>query len=245
MGPSARGESSKKESNAQTANKSLVEGIRAALEFDKDKYAAFKIISKEYREGEVDAREYFSYVHQFGLAHLILDLAKLCPDPQKQKELIEIHKSNLGNLKENGQRRERSEKSGSKGSKKGKEKCEDNETGSKREALPDSIVNGLMEMKLNTEHHKDVSLSNRSGSNNSMGTTGNGSQKKAKKNPKFLRARIGESSSSEVQDFGHSNPTSYSMVGGPTQDSILASVRGVWRNGGGRRLVAMNRAHRL
>lgn len=252
-GPAAHGESSMKESDVRP-DKSLVEGIRAALGYDKDRCAAFKIISKEYREGEIDAREYLAYVHQFGLAHFIRDLARLWPDPEKQNELMEIHKTSLENVKENGQRRDKIEKSGSKGSKKGKEKCEDAGSGSKREALPDGIVNHLTELKLNSGPYKNENPSSSRGadstpangivSNNTMEARATGSKKKPKKNPKSLRERLGESSASEAPNLSNSDPASHPMSG-LNQDSILASVRGVWRNGGGRRLVAMSQASAL
>ena len=45
-----------------------------------------------------------SYVEQFGLSHLVLELARLCPDAQKQKELIDAFHANFRgkNLQENG-----------------------------------------------------------------------------------------------------------------------------------------------
>lgn len=76
----------------KAANKSLVERIRAGLLFDEDRYTVFKIISGEYRRGLIDTGEYVAYVHQFGLSHLLSELAKLCPDAKKQKELLEASK---------------------------------------------------------------------------------------------------------------------------------------------------------
>ncbi|KAF2307340.1 hypothetical protein GH714_026468 [Hevea brasiliensis] len=77
-----------------STSKALVEKIRAALDFDRDKYAAFKVISVEYRQDLIDTGEYLAYVHQFGLSHLVLELAMLCPNAQKQRELVEIYKYN-------------------------------------------------------------------------------------------------------------------------------------------------------
>ncbi|KAL1831894.1 hypothetical protein ACET3Z_001545 [Daucus carota] len=79
----------------KAANKSLVQRIRAGLLFDEDRYTIFKIISGEYRQGVINTGEYVAYVHQFGLSHLLSELAKLCPDAQKQKELLEASKINL------------------------------------------------------------------------------------------------------------------------------------------------------
>ncbi|PON43210.1 zinc finger protein [Parasponia andersonii] len=77
------------------ANKSLVEKIRAALEYDEDKYTAFKDISGQYRQGLIDSARYLSFVREFCLLHLVLDLARLCPDPQKQRELIETYNASV------------------------------------------------------------------------------------------------------------------------------------------------------
>ncbi|GMH20921.1 hypothetical protein Nepgr_022763 [Nepenthes gracilis] len=79
----------------QTANKSLVEKIRAALDNDQDKYTAFRDIAQEYRLGSMDTLSYLDYVKQFGLSHLVLDMARLCPDAQKQKEIVEAYNASL------------------------------------------------------------------------------------------------------------------------------------------------------
>ncbi|CAL9045564.1 unnamed protein product [Musa banksii] len=98
-----------------SANKSLVERIRADLGMDEGRYGAFKIMSSEYRRGLINTWEYLSYVEQFGLSHLGVELARLCPDAQKEKELIDAFHANMWNksLLENG---------GSKGGRKGKGK---------------------------------------------------------------------------------------------------------------------------
>ena len=62
------------------ANKSLVKKIRAALEFDENKYTSFIDISGNYRLGSIGTTVFLAYVQQFGLLHLVLELAKLCPD---------------------------------------------------------------------------------------------------------------------------------------------------------------------
>uniref|UniRef100_A0A803LEX8 RING-type E3 ubiquitin transferase n=1 Tax=Chenopodium quinoa TaxID=63459 RepID=A0A803LEX8_CHEQI len=81
----------KKTEDVQTSNKSLVERMRAALDYDENKYSAFKEISQEYRQGLIDTWEYIQYVKQFDLTHLIPDMARLCPDIRKQKELFEAY----------------------------------------------------------------------------------------------------------------------------------------------------------
>ncbi|CAJ1873914.1 unnamed protein product [Sphenostylis stenocarpa] len=81
--------------NFQSANKSLVEKIRGALDFDEERYSMFKDISAQYRQGTIDTGTYLDYVQQFGLSHLVLDLARLCPDTQKQTELVEAYSASL------------------------------------------------------------------------------------------------------------------------------------------------------
>ncbi|XWS46496.1 hypothetical protein CRYUN_Cryun14cG0072200 [Craigia yunnanensis] len=90
--------------NVHTANKSLVEKMRAALEYDEEKYTAFKEISGQYRQGIIGTGIYLYYVRQYGLSHLVLELARLGPDAQKQKELIETYNASLqsNGLQENG-----------------------------------------------------------------------------------------------------------------------------------------------
>ncbi|XP_050367343.1 uncharacterized protein LOC126785750 [Argentina anserina] len=79
----------------RAANKSLVENIRAAVGFDEDKYTAFKDISVQYSRGLVDIKVYFDFVRQFGLSHLVLDLARLCPEAQKQRDLIDAYNASM------------------------------------------------------------------------------------------------------------------------------------------------------
>lgn len=77
--------------DVHTTNKSLVEKMRAALEYDEEKHIAFKEISERYHQGLISTCRYFDYVQQYGLSHPVLELARLCPDAQKQKELIETY----------------------------------------------------------------------------------------------------------------------------------------------------------
>ncbi|KAK4766537.1 hypothetical protein SAY87_008179 [Trapa incisa] len=85
--------------DVQAANKTLVEKIQAALDNGQEKYASFKDISALYGQGSIDTEMYLNYVQHFGLSHLILDLARLCPDPGKQKELLETYNASA---RENG-----------------------------------------------------------------------------------------------------------------------------------------------
>lgn len=81
--------------NVKSANKSLVDKIRSALDFNEERYTIFKDISARYRQGTLDTGTYVDCVQQFGLSHLVLELARLCPDPQKQKELVEAYNATL------------------------------------------------------------------------------------------------------------------------------------------------------
>ncbi|KAK6260389.1 hypothetical protein SCA6_014863 [Theobroma cacao] len=135
--------------DVQTANKSLVEKMRAALEYDEEKYNAFKEISGQYRQGLTDSGRYLDYVKQYGLSHLVLELARLCPDAQKQKELIETYNasSQSNGLQDNG---------GAKGgvwskdniaSKKGKGKSLDTASSNSKDTLADSIVSSVRKLQ--------------------------------------------------------------------------------------------------
>lgn len=110
--------------DVQTANQSLVEKIRAALEFDEDRYTAFKGISGQYHQGLIDTGRNLDFVQQFGLSNLILELAQLCPDEQKQQELVETYNASLrSNVPQtNGWGTGNSHLKDSDGSKKGKGK---------------------------------------------------------------------------------------------------------------------------
>ncbi|CAK8544445.1 unnamed protein product [Lathyrus sativus] len=81
--------------NVQSANKSLVDKIRSTLDFDEDRYTIFKDISAQYRQGTIDTETYVDYVQQFGLFHLVPELARLCPDARKQRELVESYNAGL------------------------------------------------------------------------------------------------------------------------------------------------------
>ncbi|CAN6466645.1 unnamed protein product [Victoria cruziana] len=85
------------EVDVQAANRSLVEKIRAGLDFNEKKYALFKEISSQYRQGQIDTKSYLTHVQEFGLSHLVLELARLCPDPHKQSELLDVYNASLKN----------------------------------------------------------------------------------------------------------------------------------------------------
>lgn len=148
-------QSSKVQNGGQTvktedANKSLVDKIRAGLDFDEDKYNAFKEISQEYRHGVIDTWEYLEYVKQFDLTHLVLDLAKLCPDSKKQRELIEAYNATQNGRSEetfwgNGSIQARGSSSSSRKDK-GK-KAVGSENSHPKEALVDGIISTLRSLQ--------------------------------------------------------------------------------------------------
>ncbi|XP_047072850.1 E3 ubiquitin-protein ligase hel2-like [Lolium rigidum] len=83
------------ENERRAANNFLVEKVQTALGMDRDRYAIFKVISGEYRQGVISASSYLLYVEQFGLSHLVLEMARLLPGPQKQKELVDAYYASL------------------------------------------------------------------------------------------------------------------------------------------------------
>ena len=151
--------------DVQNANKSLVERIRAALEFNENKFGAFKEICSEYRQGLVDTGEYLAYIFQFGLSHLVLELARLCPDPRKQKELIETYNLNMtGGSYENILRSDGGRSKNKKSSKKGKEKCGENGFNSSKAALEDSIISSVKSLQSNYKpSEEDVEVLSKDG----------------------------------------------------------------------------------
>lgn len=75
----------------RTANKALIERIRSELKGDEQRFNSFKDISAQFRKGEMKARLYFEHIMSFGLPHIVPELARLCPDPEKQRDLLEAY----------------------------------------------------------------------------------------------------------------------------------------------------------
>ncbi|KAF9592633.1 hypothetical protein IFM89_016290 [Coptis chinensis] len=252
--------------NVQTANKDLVTRIKTALEDDKSKYTAFKSISLEYRLGEIGTAEYLAYVQQFGLTHLVPELARLCPDDQKQRELLETYNASVlyDSTRENGLISSGLRLKGSKSSNKGKGKCvEDTDSGSK-EKLADNFMSTVKKLQPSyrpaeeevevltkdgyrrssgnsktpvTVEQLEPSSSNLSKSNGAgVGSSislGGGGSKPRKKTSKFHRLRLGEEYDPQYDGVPGQEETPQL-----TEDLEGQAVRGVWRNGGGLRLVA-------
>lgn len=133
--------------DVHSANRSLVEKIRAALDGDQEKFTVFKEISSHYRQGSIDTELYLDYVQNFGLSHLILDLARLCPDIEKQRELIEAHNARMrrSGVGESGWSRDILGNGG--GNRKGKGKSTGAVDGNRKNKLADSIMSTVQEMQ--------------------------------------------------------------------------------------------------
>ncbi|KAJ7008090.1 E3 ubiquitin-protein ligase ZNF598-like [Populus alba x Populus x berolinensis] len=233
----------------QTANKSLVEKIRAALENDEDRYTLFKDISGQYRQGSIDTGEYLDYVQQFGLSRLIPELARLCPDAQKQKELVETYNASLrsSGKKENGWGRGSAQLKGTNGSKEGKGIAE-NDCSSK-DRLTDSFINTVRALQSNYKPVEDeaqllskdgyraakgkssVMLDERemepriqngslsAGDGSSKNLKDGGREKQRKKTSKFQRARLGDGSMAALLDLQNSEPDPRETVENRIDDS--------------------------
>lgn len=248
------GPSTKSVDQVYAANKSMVEKIRAGLDNDQEKYARFKDVSAQYRQGVIDAETYLVYVDQFGLSHLVLDLARLLPDPLKEKELVAIYNANQAlSTKGNGQKN------------KGKSvKLTDNKLSTAREIQsnyrpPDDEVETLSKdgyravnkgkSKLQDDDRASpggqlvLKLPKSEGGNGSSGSgVDGGGKSKPKKTSKFLRVRLGNGSLASL-DLNNSNGGSDDMLakGESGQNAVEETtdgipVRGVWRNGGGHKL---------
>uniref|UniRef100_A0A452Y950 RING-type E3 ubiquitin transferase n=3 Tax=Aegilops tauschii subsp. strangulata TaxID=200361 RepID=A0A452Y950_AEGTS len=141
--------------DVRQANKSLVERMRVALGMDEDRFSAFKEIASEYRQGVIDTSEYLSYVEQFGISHLVPEMAKLLPDPLKQMELADAYYTNMRfkSLQENGGCETITVKE-NKRKNKGKGKTPDAETATAKDAsesLADSFMDTVRKLQSNNK----------------------------------------------------------------------------------------------
>ncbi|KAL8150343.1 hypothetical protein V2J09_020151 [Rumex salicifolius] len=268
--------------DVQTANKSLVERMRAALDHDQDKFAAFKDISQEYRLGSIDTFAYFGYIKQFGLLDLVPDLARLCPDPQKQKELLDTYSSALRNNESQdmfwgNDIIQSNEKKNNSKSAKGK-KVMDAETSRSKDAIADSVLETVRRLQSSYRHEGEVEVlekdgyraskgkskttveekpvllstsnlraqnevpSNNGGSSKSSGDGGRGG-KKGKKTSKFHRVRLGDGSVGALLDLRNpaNDPIQDSADNASDGKGSTPPVRGVWRSGGGQKLISTSK----
>ncbi|KAG9147013.1 hypothetical protein Leryth_005261 [Lithospermum erythrorhizon] len=124
--------------DVHTANKSLVERIQT----------------------------YLVYVEQFGLSHLVTELARLCPDPGKQTELVETYKANLvmNVSQSNSWNNNTNLKESSKTSKKGKGKSVDTRNNTSRADLEDNFLRTVRELQVGYNHaEKDAEVLSKDG----------------------------------------------------------------------------------
>ncbi|KAK7269567.1 hypothetical protein RIF29_22299 [Crotalaria pallida] len=143
--------------DVHTANKLLVEKIRSALDFDEDRYSLFKDFSAQYRQGMIDTPTYLDYVQQFGLSHLVHELARLCPDIQKQKELVESYNASLqrNGIQENGSSHTSIHRKNGDISRKIKGKSVDAGESNPKERVTDSFLSTVRQLQLNNNLSED------------------------------------------------------------------------------------------
>ncbi|XP_061366223.1 E3 ubiquitin-protein ligase HEL2-like isoform X2 [Gastrolobium bilobum] len=244
--------------NVQSANKSLVEKIRGALDFDEERYSLFKDISAQYRQGTIDTDTYLDYVQQFGLSHIVLELARLCPDPRKQKELVESYNASLkrNSLKENDWVRSSTstDRKDSNVNKKGKGKSVSGSGSDSTERLADSFLSKVhqlqssykppeekLEVLSRGDYRTDKGKLNIERQFETNSEDGGGS-KQRKKTSKFIRVRLGDGSVSALLDFENSrtesDPGTTDSLEGNKDSGEGLPVRGVWRSGGGHKLFS-------
>ncbi|XP_057790406.1 uncharacterized protein LOC131007276 [Salvia miltiorrhiza] len=257
-------QSVRKAGNVHTANKTLVEKMRAALGSDKDKFTAFKDISGQYRLGSMDVETYLTYVDHFGLSHLVLELAGLLPNPQKQKELTDAYNLHMASRENGWNNGSRDSNSGSKkGKGKGKGKSVDTgNSSSAKNNLADNVISTVRALQSSyNAPEEEVEVLSKDGYRSARGkpvvkvggtessgpktqmessSNGGGKGKQRKKTSKFIRARLGDGSVEALLDLKNSDQDPDSDDGEPSSNGLDANVpvRGVWRNGGGQKLLS-------
>ncbi|KAL6504966.1 hypothetical protein OROGR_024783 [Orobanche gracilis] len=132
--------------NVHTANKSLVEKMRSALGFDEEKFTAFKDIAGEYRQGLMNVETYLSCVEQFGLSHLVPEMARLLPNAQKQKELLDAYNLNMAYNASRVTGLSNEAKHGNR-SKKGKGKSVESEISYIKNNMADNVIHTVKELQ--------------------------------------------------------------------------------------------------
>ncbi|KAI6672619.1 hypothetical protein NL676_000525 [Syzygium grande] len=227
--------------DVQAANKSLVEKIRAALDDDQEKYTVFKEISAHYRQGSIDTGIYLDYVQNFGLSHLILDLARLCPDTEKQRELIETHNARMrrSGVGESGWSQDNFLGNGD-GNSKSKGKSTGAVDGNRKNKLADSIMSTVQEMQSKYKPpEEEVEVLSRDGYRSV-----NGKSKVVTSGEQQLSLSSSSKTKSEASAAAGGTRNSVGDGGGGMDNRSKGSgdpdgalpVRGVWKNGGGQKL---------
>ncbi|KAI4989571.1 hypothetical protein ZWY2020_036888 [Hordeum vulgare] len=217
--------------DVRQANNSLVERMRAALGMDDDKFSAFKEIACEYRHGVIGTSEYLSYVEQFGIAHLVPEMARLLPDPLKRKELADAYYTNtrFKSLRGNGSCETTTLK---------EKLLQEGEAAvlskdgyrSSKERIPLSA--GGSSSGANMGLDGDPVAISKASSTKYVGKAGgssssnnNNNSKQSKKTSRFLRARLGDNSLAML-DFSHPDDVN--------------PERNVWKNGAAQKLFTGN-----
>ncbi|KAK8965823.1 hypothetical protein KSP40_PGU012449 [Platanthera guangdongensis] len=206
------------------ANKSLVENIRMSLGMDEDRYLAFKSISAEYYQNLINTSEYLLYVDQLSLSHLVFELAQLCPDAQKENELINAY---CASLSSNGLHENSSNAVISKEVlKKAKAKTK---ISAGKEALADSIRTVKLSGNSGSSDTNAGDLSSKREILTNNKELGDGGVTKNKKTSKFLRTRLGDALEVSL-DRGHrqNSPERFREE----SKNMPADGAGVWGKGG-------------
>jgi len=84
----------------RAANKALKESIQAGLRGNEQAFSDFKDVSARYSKGEMNTLDYYRHIIRLGLSRVVPELGRLCPDPVKGKELIEVHAAQLAREQE-------------------------------------------------------------------------------------------------------------------------------------------------
>ncbi|KAG7629409.1 putative transcription factor interactor and regulator C2H2 family [Arabidopsis thaliana] len=236
--------------DVQSANKSLIEKMRSALGHDEDVFVAFRNISGQYRQGSIDAKTYLEYVQGYGLSHLVIDLARLCPDPKRQKELIDTHNASLReeDSKDNGRSaaQSSSQPKESQSSKKNKGKAV--KVVDPKETLADNFMDTVrrLQSSQNPQEEEEEAISkdkntyrSDKGKSQVVGTdsSSTGSKQQRKKTSKFHRVRLGDGSMAALLDLNNCTRESEQESKDSNSNSNQNQtgglpVRGVWRKGG-------------
>ncbi|CAN7052563.1 hypothetical protein IGI04_027724 [Brassica rapa subsp. trilocularis] len=232
--------------DVQSANKSLVEQMRSALGHDEELFMTFKDVSGQYRQGSIDATTYLEYVKGYGLSHLVIDLARLCPDPRRQKELIDAHTASLRNnaAKENGPAAAPGQSSSSQAQESKKNKGKAVKVADPKEAVADNFMETVRRLQSSQNFHeeeeeevisKDKNAYRSDKGKSKVESTSTGSKQQRKKTSKFHRVRLGDGSMAALLNVNSSyhephEPESKDDNNNSSQNQT--GVRGVWRKGG-------------
>ncbi|CAE6075308.1 unnamed protein product [Arabidopsis arenosa] len=71
------------------------EMVKSSLRGDEDLFLAFKEVCCRYQHGVIDITTFLNYLQDLGLSHILIDLARVFTNPQKQTEIIEAYKNQI------------------------------------------------------------------------------------------------------------------------------------------------------